>query len=105
MEIDKNHSPNQDTQNATVSDDKMQAWIPTKNPPALISYYAGIFGLLPFLGLPATIVAIVLGIIAVKKNKQHPTPGAKVHALIGLGLGIFQMLVLIGFIILSVIQG
>jgi hypothetical protein len=92
--------PQQQTQRV---DDLQQKWIPTKNMPALLAYYFGIFGLIPFLGIPLAITAIVLGIIGLKQFKQNPTPGAKGHAMTGLVLGIFEMLVLVVFIILMIV--
>jgi len=73
------------------SNDTLQTLIPTKNKPALLSYYFGIFGLIPLLGLPLTIAAIVTGAMGLKKFKENPTPGAKGHALAGLILGIAQL--------------
>lgn len=90
----------QKTQNPS---DSMQALIPTKNMPALLSYYFGVFGLIPFLGLPLTIAAIVLGIIGLHTYKRNPTPGAKVHAIIGLSLAVFQLLVFAIFMTLVVL--
>ena len=68
-----------------------QAWMPTKNKPALIGYYLGFIGLLPAVGLPFAIAAIVLSVIGLLKHKQHPTPGAKGHAITGLILGIIPI--------------
>lgn len=79
-------------------DDTMQTLIPTKNMPALLSYYAGVFGFIPFLGLPATIAALVLGRIGMRKAKANPTPGAKGHAIAGLVMGTIQMSVFILFL-------
>lgn len=86
-----------------MADDSMQAWIPTKNMPALLSYYFGVFGLIPFLGVPLAVAAVILGIIGLKRTKVTPTPGAKGHAITGLVLGIFELLVLLAFIILMVV--
>lgn len=87
-----------------ASDDAFQKMIPTKNVPSLISYYLGIFGLIPFLGLPFAIGAVVLGHIAMKQFRANPTPGAKGHAMTGLILGYFEIacfLIFIGFMILA----
>src|SRR5438552_694245 len=43
--------------------------IPYKNPHALIAYYLGIFGLIPFIGILLAIPAFILGIIGLKKKK------------------------------------
>lgn len=80
--------------------DAFQMMIPTKNSYALISYYMGIVGLLPFIGIPFSIAAIVLGALGLKKYAINPTPGAKVHAIIGFVLGIVEMLVFVGFLVL-----
>lgn len=104
MEIDANNhrtihdSVDGQVVTSQVSSDTMQKWIPTKNPASLVSYYAGIFGLIPFVGLPGSITAIIAGAIALKKHSEHPTPGAKVHALIGLILGSIQMILFLVFI-------
>lgn len=82
--------------------DAFQMMIPTKNSSALISYYMGIAGLLPFIGIPFSIAAIVLGALGLKKYAINPTPGAKVHAIIGFVLGIVEMLVFIAFLVLMI---
>ncbi len=74
--------------------------IPTKNMPSLLSYYFGVFGLIPILGMPLTIAAIILGFVGLKHYKKNPTPGAKGHAITGLVLGFVQLAVFIVFIIL-----
>lgn len=84
---------------ASAADDSLQVFLPTKNMPALLSYYFGVFGLLPFLGVPLAIAAIVLGFIGLSRFRQQPTPGAKGHALTGIILGIFELVVLIAFIV------
>jgi hypothetical protein len=81
-----------------------QTMIPTKNKYALISYYMGILGLLPFLGIPFSIAAIVLGALGLKKYAINPTPGAKVHAIIGFVLGILQLLTFASFLVLILIS-
>lgn len=81
----------------------MQTMIPTKNKAALASYYCGVFGLIPLLGLPLTFAAIVLGFIGLSKFKQNPTPGAKGHAIVGLVLGFVQLAIFIGFVLFVVL--
>ncbi len=70
-----------------------------------MAYYFGVFGLIPVLGLPLSIVAIVLGIMGFKKYQQAPTPGAKGHAMTGLILGVFELLVFVGFVITILVKG
>jgi len=84
-------------------DTAMQRMIPTKNMPALLSYYFGVFGLIPFLGFPLAIVAIVLGVMGMNQFKQKPTPGAKGHAITGLVLGIFEVVCMLVFVVLVIV--
>lgn len=87
--------PTQPAQNAPYD---MQNMIPTKNKPALLSYYFGVFGLLPFVGFPFAITAIILAKKGLKQFAENPTPGAKIHAQVGLYLGYFELTVLALFI-------
>jgi len=61
--------------------------IPYKNPHALIGYYLGIVGLIPFIGILLAIPAFVLGIIGLKKRKQNPVIKGAIHAWVGIILG------------------
>ena len=61
--------------------------IPTKNPPALMAYYIGIFSLLPCFSIILGPVAAILGIIGLKKVKENPELSGTVHAWIGVVLG------------------
>lgn len=47
-----------------LSPDATGGVIPYKNPAALIGYYVGVFGLVPMLGVPLALAAIVLGVLA-----------------------------------------
>ncbi|XZE55311.1 DUF4190 domain-containing protein [Planctomycetaceae bacterium SH139] len=66
--------------------------IPYKNPKALIAYYVGILGLLPIIGLPLSLAAVVLGILGLKARKQNPIIKGSVHAWIGIVLGMVATL-------------
>jgi hypothetical protein len=67
--------------------------IPYKNPPALTSYYLGIFSLfscLPlvgFIGVAMGIAALVLGIKGLKRVRANPECKGTAHAWIGVVLG------------------
>lgn len=62
--------------------------IPYKNPYALIAYYVGIGSLLScIVPIPIGIVAVVLGIIGLKKRAENPVIKGSVHAWIGIVLG------------------
>jgi hypothetical protein len=70
-----------------TSEATMGGLIPAGNPPALWSYYLGIFSLIPCFGLPVSIAAIITGIMGLRKVKAAPEVKGKVHAIIGLCLG------------------
>ena len=89
-------------------DGSLDSIIPVKNPPALIAYYLGLFSLLPLLGLPLGIAAVVLGIIGLRKLRQTPQAKGIVHAWVGIGCGgacTLLWLVVLGFIIVAAVQG
>lgn len=66
--------------------------IPYKNPPALIGYYLGYLGLLPILGFPFAIAAIVLGIIGLKKKKRNPIVKGTGHAIFAIVAGLLGLM-------------
>jgi hypothetical protein len=70
-----------------VTPDATGGVIPYKNPAALIAYYLGIFGLIPVLGLPMAIAAIVLGVAGLKSRAKGRAHGGRVHAWVGIVLG------------------
>ena len=73
--------------------------IPYKNAPALIAYYCGVFSIIPC--FPIGIVALVLGIMGLKKAKQNPLVRGQVHAWIGIIVGgLFGLLYLVGTLFL-----
>jgi GYF domain 2 len=61
--------------------------IPYKNPHALIAYYLSIFSLVPCLGLPLGIAAVVLGVLGLKKYRRNPVISGLAHSWIGIILG------------------
>ncbi len=65
--------------------DAVSTLIPYKNVPALIAYYCGVFSLIPclFIGW----AGLVLGIIGLKRAKEHPEAKGRVHAWIGIIVG------------------
>lgn len=77
--------------------------IPYKNPKALIAYYMGIIGLLPVMGLPLSVAAVVLGIMGLKERKRQPAIKGSVHAWIGIVLGVlatgYNTLIVIGVVL------
>lgn len=101
--MDPNNQNQTPSQQASSQNNSIQAMIPTQNMPALIGYYFGVFGLIPFVGFPLAIVAVILGSIGLSKAKKNPTPGAKGHAITALVLGGFEIVVMIAWILLVVI--
>lgn len=87
------------------SDDTLAGLFPTKNPPALAAYYLGIFSLLPLLGLPTGIAAVVMGIKALRNAREHPEVKGKIHAWVGIisaACFAFFYLVLIGLFVFRI---
>lgn len=77
--------------------------IPYKNGPALTAYYLGLFSILPFLGIPMGIAAVVLGILGLKRFKAEPRVKGKTHAYVGIGCGGLGALVWLMFLVLMLI--
>ena len=77
---------------APVQGDVTGGVIPYKNPQALLSYYFGIFGLVPLLGIPFALAAIILGILGLKRRRLTPVVKGQVHAWIGLVFGASSLL-------------
>lgn len=61
--------------------------IPYKNAPALVGYYLGIFSLIPFLGMPLCLPALICGVIGLKKVNREPQLSGRAHAWIAIVLG------------------
>lgn len=66
--------------------------IPYKNPPALMAYYCGVFSLIPCVGLILGPIAVVLGVLGLKKRTRSPAVRGQVHAWIGIILGSLVLL-------------
>jgi len=65
----------------------INAVIPYKNMRALVAYYLAVFSLIPLVGVPLGLAAVVLGILGLRFRRQNPTAGGAVHAWIGIILG------------------
>ena len=77
--------------------------IPYKNPPALVGYYLGIFGLIPAIGILLAIPAFILGILGLKKRKQNPVLKGAAHAWIAIILGAISIGYHALFVVLMII--
>jgi len=94
----------QPTPPSVTSNTAFQTLIPTQNKQALIGYYFGVFGLIPFLGFPFAVTAIILGALGLKKANLTPTPGAKGHAVTALVLGILAVVCFVGFFVFATVM-
>ncbi len=64
------------------------AIIPVNNAPALVGYYFGVASLIPLLGMLASPVAIICGILGVRKAKIQPEAAGMGHAIAAILLGL-----------------
>lgn len=65
------------------NNDVVSTMVPYKNVPALVAYYLAVFSLIPVLGIPLGIGAVIFGIVGLQKAANHPEAKGKVHAWIG----------------------
>ena len=75
------------SQYIVTDDSTMGGLVPYKNAQALWAYYLGIFALIPCVGIPIGIAALILGLRALKYADLHEEAKGKVHAWIGIVLG------------------
>lgn len=73
---------------AAVPDSGLNMLIPYRNGMALAAYYCGVFALIPLLGALLGWVAFGLGVAGLRAAKKNPLMGGKVHAWIGIVLGV-----------------
>jgi hypothetical protein len=77
--------------------------IPYKNAKALMSYYCGVFSLIPCLGAILGPIAIILGFLGFSYANKHPKAAGKAHAIVGIVLGSLVTLGHLGIIVLMLI--
>jgi len=86
-----------------TSEDPLGGLIPVKNGPALGAYYLGVFSVIPLLGIPMGITALVLGIKGLRRAREHPEVKGKVHAWVGIiAGGLFSALYFILIVLIIV---
>ncbi|KKM00141.1 hypothetical protein LCGC14_1807420, partial [marine sediment metagenome] len=78
---------------AQVETDATGGLIPYKNVPALVGYYLGVFSLIPCIGILLGPVAVVLGILGLRRARLHPEARGKVHAWVAIVLGCLALIV------------
>jgi predicted RNA-binding Zn-ribbon protein involved in translation (DUF1610 family) len=76
-------------------EDPLLALVPYKNAAAVWAYYLGVFALIPCFGILLAIAAIIAGVMGLGNATKHPEAKGKVHAWVGIILG---MMVLFGHI-------
>lgn len=92
----------------TVNSAAFQALMPTQNKNAIIAYYLGFIAIIPVIGFPFAIAALIYGKKAMKQYRENPTPGAKGHAITGIVLAWIALAgwILFGFfMVLAIIGG
>ena len=83
--------------------DPLASIIPTKNAPALLAYYLGLFSILPLFGLPMGIVAVIQGSKGWRMAKETPQVHGKAHAGIGIGCGSIGLLFNLAIVAMAVL--
>jgi hypothetical protein len=71
------------------TDNTLGGLIPVRNTAALVAYYLGIFSIIPCLGIPMGVAALVFGIKGLKLARLHPEVKGKAHAWVGIICGGF----------------
>lgn len=66
----------------------IQRAIPTRNTYALVGYYLAVIGLLPVMGVPFSIAAVICGIIGYVRWRQDHDARGKTHAIVAIVGGI-----------------
>lgn len=78
---------------AGSTDSGISSLIPYRNAQALWAYYLAIFSLIPCVGIPLGIAALMLGIRGLQFAGRNPEAKGHVHAWIGIVLGTICALV------------
>jgi hypothetical protein len=81
----------------------IETLIPTRNGAALIGYYLGVFSLIPVLGLPLGLVAIVFGIVGFRAVRRKPNVKGTAHALVAIILGSLTTILWGGILIAAIV--
>lgn len=80
--------------------DLMQSIIPLNNPMSIKSYYLGVVGMLPIIGIPFGIASIYFSKKGLEFLKNNANTGGADHCRIGIGLSIFGFILSLLFIYL-----
>ncbi|TVQ53303.1 MAG: DUF4190 domain-containing protein [Phycisphaerales bacterium] len=77
--------------------------IPYRNVPALTGYYLSIAALLPIIGLPIGLVAVILGVVGLSRVRANPACKGTVHAWIAIALGTIGFMISLVMLVLLMI--
>lgn len=86
-----------------ADDSVLTSIVPVRNPAALASYYLGVFGLIPCLGLPLAVAAILFGVSGLRAARRLPEAKGQAHAWVGIILGsIVTLLSLVAVVLFGI---
>jgi hypothetical protein len=89
------HPPGEVDEDAYApGDGGISKFIPYRNLKAMAAYYLGLLSLVPILGLLSAPLAIVLGILGLRKARIDKGAHGRIHAWIGIVLGFVPLLYL-----------
>ncbi|PHR96491.1 MAG: hypothetical protein COA78_28770 [Blastopirellula sp.] len=91
------------TSQSSETGDATGGLIPYKNVPALISYYLGVFSIIPFIGFFLAVPAIILGVMGLQKKAKNPHVKGTAHAWVGIVMGTIFMLLWGGLLFIGFI--
>lgn len=97
-------SPQGYYQQPQPQNDALQTLIPTKNPPALISYYVGVASLICIFAPILSPISIYYGVKAMRLIKEQPGLPGKGHAITGFILSGISLAVLLFFVVIIVMS-
>jgi hypothetical protein len=89
---DDDYRPRRRARRRPREDDALATIIPYKNGMALAAYYCGIFGLIPCAGLILGTLALIFGIVGLRRVRERPEMHGTGHAITGIVLGILEII-------------
>jgi hypothetical protein len=84
-------------------DDFFSTLVPMRNKPALFGYYLALAGLIPCLGFPCCVAALICGFVGYKRWREDPNVRGKAHAIIGIVGGGVMLLAYLALLIVFLV--